>query len=861
MNSFDWSMYDEEAEPSKPSTSPKKPKQDSFDWDLYDDGVTEKISRDVPDEQPSEKGKQKEWGFIIPDTHVKRSNPFKTDVSSEDFEKMNLVEKLEYGNQLEKEQRYRSSKAFTKGVASGLSFGGSEFVPGLEPEEDDDPVAGFAGNVIGETPYLLASFAAIEKSLKAIPTAYKWGKRLLRGTEVAAVGGGFETARQAVKGEGFDKEKIATHAATFVLFDSAVRAIPHAWDWLKKLSPTQQAEVMFEGVAPQNLSEQQYKFYQDKFVPELKAIAEKEYQEGLQKATQEVDLAFQQEMANVEANHTNNVYQSEKEYQQKLHQVTAQHQANQQALEEANARATQEYQQKQAEWDQTVKRQDAVKSALETVTPESGKDLKGRIQPQGEDVGVRPPESQPKAPPLKERVGSVISKDKITNTYDAGQKQIKAVRASDEVDYKAVQDKYKINDELNSQVETTQSNLGNELRLIVEDINSIPDPSAPQNKIKQTADKVLNSMIEFDEAGNAIGWKPVNNKVLLDQAKALRYSMDFDFAHGNPTGILQPLVNLLEEAAQNGAVSVGNEAAVAANKAAKQAYREWADLYRNDLIKSYRDVGNFKYQKTFDDSLNVDNFIQLDKVLSRSNAGQQLSAQTRRELINKELNPFFKNPKESLTEKFTEVLDELEPVLKPGERQKIINQFNEAKKTPVVTGKKVDLITKPKEPKLKSIKEFEPPKRKKEVSKVNIPRKPEVKPSAEMKEIAKRMEISPEEVIKKTSTPSGWKELKKWSSKSEAGQQLFREAGKKKMKELIYQGNVRHKLNGDDWHKILNKSENFDIFSEIIGEEATIDLLNSAEKIGKEQVTLDRWKKAVKKVATLKAANIFGLLD
>ncbi len=837
MNSFDWSLYDEDAEPQKPSSSVKeKPKETAFDWDLYDDTTP-----------TSPKSQSK--------------NPFKSpDVSSEDFDKMSFSEKLEYGKQIEKEQEYRFSKAFTKGAASGFSFGGSESVPGLEPEEDDDPIAGFAGNVVGESVHLIAPFATIEKSLQAIPKAYKWGKRLLRGAEVAAVGGGFETAREAVKGEGFDKGKIAEHAASFALFDSALRAIPHALDWVKKLNPRQQAEVMFEGIAPENLTEQQYKFYQDKFVPELKAIAEKEYQEGLQKATQEVDLSFQQEMANVEANHENNVYQSEKEYQSKLQEATSKYQANQQALEEANARATQEYQQKQAEWDLTVKRQDSVKAALETVVPESGKDLKGRVQTQGEDIGVRPPESQPKPPALKERVGSVISKDKITNTYDAGQKNIKAVRASDEVDYKAVQDKYKISDELNSQVETIQPNLANELRVIVEDLSQIPSPSSPQAQSRDTAKKVLNSLVEFDEAGNAIGMKPVNNKVLLDQAKALRYSMDFDFAHGNPSGILQPLVNVLEEAAQNGAVSVGNEAAVTANKAARQAYREWSELYRNDLIKDYRDVGNFKYQKTFDNSLNVDNFIQLDKVLSRSNAGQNLSAQTRRELITKELNPFFKNPQESLTESFNETLNELDPVLKPGERQQIVNQFNEAKKTPVVTGKKVDLITKPKEPKLKSIKEFEPPKRRKEVSKVTVPLKPEVKPTAEMKEIAKRMDITPEEAIKKTNTPSGWKELKKWSSKSEAGQQLFREAGKKKMKELIYQGNVRHEMKGDDWHKVLNKAENFDIFSEILGEEATTDLLNAAETIGKEQVSRDRWTKAIKKVATLKAADIFGLL-
>ena len=834
MNDFNWSMYDENAEYNPTEPLPKKQLEKPFDWNQYDGESPA---------QPKSKSK----------------NPFEApNFSVDELEKMSISDKIDYAKQIEKEQDYNFSKAFSKEFASGQSFGFSEKIEGFAPEEDDDPIAGFFGKAVGEVVPIGGAFKILSWPLKYIPKGYKWANRFAKTAVAAGVGATLETGKQAVKNEGFDPEKIATNAASFAIVDGAIRSIVGGYNWLKQLSPKQQGQIMFEGVAPENLTEQQYKFYKDKYVPVIQAQAEQEYQQGFQRATQELEQAFEQEVNEVNANYEKKVYKNDFEYENKLKQVAAEHQGKQQALDEMNSLAMEEFQEKKLEWDLTAKRQDAVQEAIGTIPQETPQELNGRVQTQGEDVGIRPEAFSENVPSLKDRVGSVISKNRIKNRHDAGQKNIKTVRASDEVDYKAVQDKYKINDELNNQVETTHSNLTNQLRSVIEDINIIPEPSSPQIQVRETAKKVLNAITEFDEFGNVIGLKDVSNKVLLEQAKALRYSMDFDFAHGNPTGVLQPLVNILEEAAQNAALSVGNLEAVAANKAAKSAHKAWAELYRNPLITKYRDVGNFQPQATFDNSLTVDNYIQLDKVLSRTNAGQQLSAQTRRELITKQLDPFFKNPKEALTENFNEVLNELEPILEAGESQQIKNQFNEARRTPVIQAKKIEPLQEPKKPESKFISKVKIPL-KKEIRKPNIPYKPEVKITTEMNEIAKRMKITPEQAIAKTNSPSGWRDLKKWSSGSEAGQQLFREAGKKYMKEALYGGNVRHKITGHDWQRVLSKSENFDIFSEILGEDVATDMLNAAESMSAQQAKRDLTKETIKKAGTIKVLKHFGL--
>src|ERR1019366_8546343 len=96
---------------------------------------------------------------------------------------------------------------------------------------------------------------------------------------------------------------------------------------------------------------------------------------------------------------------------------------------------------------------------------------------------------------------------------------------------------------------------------------------------------ILNKIATFGEEGTIVGFKPINNNLLEEEAKALRYYMDFNFEHGSARGILSPVTNVIEDAVETAANFTGHNAAAEANQTARTLYREWATDYDNPFIK------------------------------------------------------------------------------------------------------------------------------------------------------------------------------------------------------------------------------------------------------------------------------------
>ncbi len=866
---------------------------DSFDFNDYRDVAdisTQKEPKKKAAKADVDLGSDEKFSFddYREPEEVKDTHPYGLQYAQytpEEYEALSPEKKKEL-------QEYNPLKGAFKGVLKGTSAGFNEKNPGMFGlagvglnevmpfKVEEHEVGSGVGEFFGEIAPIAKLHQALSIPLKAIPTAYKWATRAGKTAAAIGTGAGLETAKEVAKGEGLDAGNIATQGAIFGLFDTAARAIPAIKNWVKSLNTSQRAEMLVDGAIPKDLPPTSYKFYETEVVPELQKVAEAEYQSAYQASVEKNNIAFEQKMRNVQAEHEKELYElakkkqlsqeivekSKLEYENKMKQVAAEHQAELEQMEKANQQAMQEFEESKIEFERTKSRQAVVENAIKNIPEESGVDLKGRVSGKGKDQGVRPQAPSTPARELEDKVGSVIAPQRIKNTYDAGQKNVKGVKATDEADYRVVKELYNDSEKLNDKVVSEHSNLANDLRAEIADLKSIPDPSPPQKQAISSAEKVLDELLLFDDKGNAIGFKPTSNKVLLDQAKALRYYLDYDFSHGDSANVLKPLINALQDAAETAAISTGNEAAVTANKAARAKWREWSDLYQNDFIRKYRDSGNHKFSQTFENSLNVDDFLQLDKVLSRTNEGQQLAAQTRRALIEKKLNPFFENPRTMNRKEFNKTLSELDPVLNPGEELAIRQSFNEARKTPVIQGKKLPGINSPKEPKSKSIDQvnipkYNPPKiNVEEPTSVKIPLKPEVKSDPAMRAASKKMKITPEEVMKLTNTPTGMKQLKRDLMKAEHGERLFNEIGQRKVKEILFQGNVQRKFTGGELYDIINKGDNFDMLSEILGKEAATDMLESAAAIGAKKLTRDSLKKYAKKLGTVKAALVFGII-
>lgn len=804
--------------------------------------------------------------------------------SREEYKKMSLREKMQLNEDMKLEREYLSAKGTVKGVASGLSLGLSKKIPGLEPKEHELGFGG--GELAGEFAPIMGISKILSLPLKLVPVGYKALSALGRIGASTITGSTLEASKESIAGEELDPYAIALKGLEFGALHSLFEGIPAAYNWFKSLSTGQKSQMLVDGSIPKNLSKDQWKFYSEEIEPALSKVAQEEYASALKTATEEANTQYQQKLFNAKAQHEREMFElaqqnkisdadaikAQQQYDNKLKQVAAEHEMEMTNIQRQNQEALAEYQQKQQKFQQTKMREQAVEAAINRPMSEAPAPLQGRVGRIGEDLQIRP-EPLPAEPfslpsrQLKNRVGSIISPEPIVNKTEAGFRNMEAVRASDQADYANVNQLYNISEELNQSVEGIHPNLVTELDNIIREVDAIPEPSAPQKQIRTAAINTRNRLAAYDANDNLTGFRPVTNQMLLEQAKALRYALDFDFAHGNPKNIFKPMINALQDAAEQAAINTGNQAAYEANREARTAWREWNDLYGNDYIKKYRDRSNHEFIRTFDSSLNPDDFNLLNQVLGESNTGQQLAAQTRRELISNKLDKFYKNPQSAVGEEFNDVLRELTPVLEEGQEYAIRQQFIQARRSPDFIARKAERIEAPKEAKVKAIPEKVaiptkklPEKKAKEITAVKIPIKGEVKPTKEMQAAAKKMDRTPEQLMKMADTPTGLRELKTDLSKSEPGKKLFEKIGQHKVRDILYKGRIEKSFKGDELFDAISRGNNYSLLSEIIGEVATEDLLQASRQIADKKVTKDTLKTGLKKAGTLKALIIFGIL-
>ena len=809
----------------------------------------------------------------------------------------NEDEKLHYGNITQRQWDAMSEDereeavtfpGFSKSLLSGLSLGLTEKFPTLKPKDEEDRST--VGQFLGAALPISAAAKLISYPIKAISGLMNFGKAAKFGMELAGAGltgAAYSTGKQAIKGEGIDPEEALVEGAEFAAVHAGLsaifKAVPGARDWLNSLRTGQRAKLMVEGAIPENMTTNQYKFYAEEIVPKIQENAKIKYEQGLQKAIQENDANYKMKLNETKTNHENELYkrsqkeqlsaeeyeQAQRDYQNKLRNVAAEHEAKSLEIQKQNEIAMKEFEQNQKDFDKMKRREQIVKDAIEPKEVQET-DLTGRVTRDATDVSIRPTPAPEPETSIKNKVGEVISPNSIEstaprnrgNTNTAGQQLIEGVRANDAVDYAEVNEAYRTSDQLNEQVSTIHPPLVQELEDQAATIRRIPKPSPPQEQQLSVIEEVLDEIRTVDESGNITGFKPINNRVLQEQAKALRYFMDFRFEHGNTRGLFGKTTKALEDAVEFGANSTGNEAAAEASSNARRLYRQWAEDYDNPYIRPLRDRANTDYSKTFKSTSNIDEYNAVNNILSRSNAGQQISGVARRELVQNHLKKFMDNPRTMNQAEFNETLREIGAVITPEEEFAIREQFAAARRTPVVKGKKQK---KPelKEPKLKKEdtsvkiptftgkKKFVPP-----ISEVKIPLKPEVKPTSAMKNAAQMMEITPEELIRKGDDVSGLKEIKE----SLAGQpKLIKKVYSDKLRQIFYEGNIEPNY-GADFYKMANKGNNYALMEEILGEEAAADFLAGAKEIGKSKVTVERLKKVGVKIGTIKTLLLFGIL-
>lgn len=171
------------------------------------------------------------------------------EISSEQLKKMSLAERRQYAQDLVTEREYRQSKGFTKGALSGATFGLSEKIPGLKPEEGEF-LSGF-GEFLGSGLPISQLYNVLGKPLVSIAAkSPKYAKALQsfsRMTGFGLTGASHEGIRETIKtGTAPTPEELLKHGLQWAAFDGALQALGKAASFLPKLKDYAQANGLAE---------------------------------------------------------------------------------------------------------------------------------------------------------------------------------------------------------------------------------------------------------------------------------------------------------------------------------------------------------------------------------------------------------------------------------------------------------------------------------------------------------------------------------------------------------------------------------------------------------------------------------------
>jgi len=441
--------------------------------------------------------------------------------------------------------------------------------------------------------------------------------------------------------------------------------------------------------------------------------------------------------------------------------------------------------------------------------------LSGRVSTEGQDLGLRPAAESTSLP---DNVGNIFSRKTFRNSTEAGHALKNEISAIDEQVYREVNELYQRSRELNRGIDQIHPNLIEPLQNRIEELRAIPEPSDVQKRLLRACENILENLAMFGPNGQITGYLPMNNQTIINQIQSLRQIIDYDFAHGNTKNIFRPLIEDLQQSALRAAENAGVPEAAEAINNARNAYRNWSETFDNDYVRPFRNNSDHDYSKLFKGSLDLDEHNMLRNILQHTPRGRELINASTRDIVEKNLAQYFKNPREINLREFDKSLRELESVITPEQSQQIRNLVERERIRPS-----------------------------------------DITPEQTI--AGKYLGKKPEYVQELMNSRSGIRELREDLSGSQQKRELFDRLSQQKMRSILREGNIEKEFTGDDLYKVLNKQKNGEIFSEILGEAEAEALRQEAKEIGKDQVKRENLLKLTKKFGSLKILNtIFDII-
>lgn len=153
--------------------------------------------------------------------------------SREELKNMTVQERMQYNEDLKVMREYLQSKGFTKGLLSGVTFGATENIDALKPQEGE--LLGGFGNLVGSVAPITGTAKAAHQTLRLASAPLRYAAKnsptLLRGlesltglTSMGLAGGAYHTAESVLKeGELPEVNDVLKHGFEWMLLDGALR--------------------------------------------------------------------------------------------------------------------------------------------------------------------------------------------------------------------------------------------------------------------------------------------------------------------------------------------------------------------------------------------------------------------------------------------------------------------------------------------------------------------------------------------------------------------------------------------------------------------------------------------------------------
>lgn len=237
----------EEFQPNEVQPALKPQSYDFYsDLDLEEPNETNQPKKQKPEkaydffadlETPSPEAVKAEKPSLIKKSKQSMS-VYAEEKTPEELKHMSVSERLQYAKDLTTQREFGESKGITKGALSGASFGLSEKIPGLSPEEGEflTGFGEFAGSVLPISKLYSFLGKPLVKLAAKSPVARRGVEALARMTGFGLTGAAYEGAKEAVKtGEVPSPNELLKHGAQWAAFDGALQLVGKAATFLPKL--------------------------------------------------------------------------------------------------------------------------------------------------------------------------------------------------------------------------------------------------------------------------------------------------------------------------------------------------------------------------------------------------------------------------------------------------------------------------------------------------------------------------------------------------------------------------------------------------------------------------------------------------